>query len=163
MQNHTSKLNSLARQLNRKMLWLSLIGVTGLAGVFILSLVVILQQNYQQLRQASANALETFDLFFLELKSDLLATSASLDTSNNVNNLLRKMRMRNRNVLQVQLLNQDGKAIASTGFGQQQPIQIPELAWLSIRGQVGQIYISPLQLDANTTYVDMATVVTIST
>ena len=161
MRHRSKPLDSLARQLTRKVLWLSLMGLVGLGGGVILSLVVTLQHVQQRLERASITAARTFDPLFLELKSDLLATSASLSSGHNVENLLRQMRSRNRYLLQVQMLNQNGDVIAHTGHRQQQQsIQIPESVWSYLRGQVDQIYISPLHFEANTPYVEMATVTT---
>ncbi|MEM9539891.1 MAG: response regulator [Cyanobacteria bacterium P01_E01_bin.42] len=150
---------SLVRQLTRRVIWLSLMGLAGFGGVALLGLRVTLQQVQQRLERMSVVATQTFDPVLLELKSDLLATSASLATSDNTRNLLQQMRSRNRDIVLAELLNLKGQAIARTGRGQQQPILIPDSVLHSLRGQVDRIYISPLEFQGNTPYIEIAALV----
>ena len=159
----SSKRNSLASQLTSRVMWLCAIGLAGLGGVAILSLIVTLQQVQQRLGRASMVAGQAFDSFFLQLKSDLLVTSNDLaagDDRDRIENRLRQLRSRNREVLQLQLLDPQGRAIAASGSPSQQPLQLPESVWPSLRGQMDRLYISPLYFQTGTPSVDIATIVT---
>ncbi|NER81185.1 MAG: PAS domain-containing protein, partial [Leptolyngbya sp. SIO1D8] len=164
MQSPPKPFNSLTRQLTHKILGFSLIGLVGLGGAGLLSLVLTWQRIHHRLEHINQATVQDFERFFVAIKSDLLATSASLaatSTRNDVELLLSQMRSRNPALQQVQLLNQTGEIITYAGHLQQRtPVSIPESARLSLQEQVDAIYISPMQLDNEFPYVEIVTVVT---
>ena len=151
---------SLVRQLTHKVILLGLMGLAGFGGIAILSVLVTLQQVERRLERASATAMRTFDPVLLELKSDLLATSASLATGGDAENLLRQMRSRNRDLLLAELLDLESGAIARSGRRQQPAIQIPDSARSFLRGQIDRVHIGSLNFQDNTPYIEMAALVT---
>ncbi|AFY37908.1 diguanylate cyclase/phosphodiesterase with PAS/PAC sensor(s) [[Leptolyngbya] sp. PCC 7376] len=148
---------SLARQLIRKVLWLSLMGLVGLGGVVTLSLMLTFQQVQQRLEQASLTAANDFDDVFLKLESDLLATSTSLASNGDISKLLSQMRSRNRYLMQAQLLNHSGDLFVSSSRSKRQPINIPFVVQSRLKRNIDQIYISPANLDDNALSVELAT------
>ncbi|MBP0019051.1 MAG: response regulator [Cyanobacteria bacterium SBLK] len=158
---HSSSIpNSLVRQLTHKVIGLSLMGLAGFGGVALLGLLATLQQVQQRLERTSAAAAQTFEPVLLELKSDLLATSASLATNNDTRNLLRQMRSRNRDILLAELLDRNGNAIVGTGRHQQPHIHLHDSVWRSLRGQVDRVHIGSLNFQGNTPYLEMVALVT---
>lgn len=158
---HSSPIpNSLVRQLTRKVIWLSLMGLAGFSGVALLGLLTTLQQVQQRLERASAAATQTFDPVLLELKSDLLATSASLATSNDARSLLQQMRSRNRDILLAELLDRNNNTLVETGRHQQSHIQLHDSVWRSLRRKVDLVHVSSLNFRENTPYIEMVALVT---
>ena len=148
---------SLARQLIRKVLWLSLVGLLGLGGVVTLSLIVTLQQVQQRLERASLTAANDFDDVFLKLESDLLATSTSLASNGDIRTLLGQMRSRNRYLRRVQLLDNNGQVLIDTGRGDLEFVQISAEEKESLQREINEVYISPINLERNPPSVAMAT------
>ncbi len=73
-----STIRSLSRGLTNRVLLLSLIGVLGLAGTIWFSLLSTLSTVQQRLDQTTLEAAGVFDRFFLNIQSDLRATSDGL-------------------------------------------------------------------------------------
>ncbi|MGK7930177.1 MAG: ATP-binding protein [Microcystaceae cyanobacterium] len=147
---------SLVRQLYRKVFWLSCIGVLGLSRIVFCGFNNTVQKVELNLERASYRAANSVDSAFLQVKSELLATSTALDTEGKIQQQLQLMRLRNLDIRQVQLQDPQGNIIATSGETQL-PIQLPASVRSSLKGKIDQVYISSLQFqDDNTVYVDIA-------
>ncbi|NJL90056.1 MAG: PAS domain-containing protein [Coleofasciculaceae cyanobacterium SM2_1_6] len=106
-----SKSQSLTRQVARRGVWLALVAVVGIGGALALSWQNTLQQITRELSQSSFNAANIFDRFFLQLKSELIATSAYLGKTSSSDQVLRQMLPRNRSLMDVLLTDREGKVL----------------------------------------------------
>ncbi|MGB0564314.1 MAG: hypothetical protein ACPGVO_21315 [Spirulinaceae cyanobacterium] len=75
--------DSLSRQVTWRSLVLSVIGVVGLVLAMSLALTTNVERAKRKLDRASTQAALSFDLFILNIQSDLVATGASLSTAAN--------------------------------------------------------------------------------
>ncbi|MFZ9736985.1 MAG: bifunctional diguanylate cyclase/phosphodiesterase [Prochlorotrichaceae cyanobacterium] len=150
---------SLTRQLTRRVLGLSLIGVLGLSSTVFLSAVVTVQQVHRRLQQVSLTTVRTLDPIFLNLTSDLLATAAALSTSQDMNHNLRQLRSRHRNLMEVQWLDLQGHILGSTGRSSHGlvPLTLDLEAKTILMQQQKPIYISALRSQGVPPFVDVAT------
>ncbi|MGA0197733.1 MAG: bifunctional diguanylate cyclase/phosphodiesterase [Prochlorotrichaceae cyanobacterium] len=150
---------SLTRQLTRRVLGLSLIGVLGLSSTVFLSAVVTVQQVHRRLQQASLTTVRTLDPIFLNLTSDLLATAGALSTSQDLDHNLRQLRSRHRNLLEVQWLDLQGNLLASTGRSSSRlvPLTLDPEAKSILTQKQKTIHISPLRFQGVPPFVDVAT------
>ncbi len=156
------KSSSILALLNRRIIMLSLIGLCGFTGVAILSLILSLYTLESRLEEPSVNAVREFDFLLLELKSDFLATSTSLGGDRlDIDSRLRQMRGRNRNLVQVILFDKQGNLISqSNRKTSNTPPQYSPSIFSALKGKVKEIYISPLKIEENKHYIEIATVTT---
>jgi len=150
---------SLTHQLTRRVFGLSLIGVLGLSGTVVLSAVVTVQQAQQRLQQVSLTTVRTLDPIFLNLSSDMLGTAAALSTSQNANDNLRQLRSRQRNIMEVQWIDLQGKSLSMSGRSVHilKTLTLDPQARIMLTQQQKPIYISDLRFQDSTPFVDVAT------
>jgi|GEM_PF-1161610 len=151
---------SLTHQLTRRVFGLTLIGILGLSSTVLLSAVVTVQQVQRRLQQVGLTTVRNLDPIFLDLSSDLLATAAALSTSQDVNNNLRQLRSRQRNIMEVQWLDLQGepKSVTGRSSSQLEPLTLTADARTILAQRQKLIYISPLHFHSSTPFVDVVTV-----
>ena len=155
------KSSSLSKQLTQKVLLLSLIGILGLSSTISLSLQLTLRQVQRRLDQVSLKEARTIDEFFLKIKSDLVATSASLATSNNISEVLRQMLARNLAFLDLILISPDGKVLVQQSrVGRIKQKIIEKQPWQKLPRLHNQIYIGSVNFEQQFPSVDIAVDVT---
>lgn len=122
-----------------------------------MSLTITLRKVHQGLEDTAIEASNSFDSFFLKLKSDLLATREFLGDSNNPQQILRQIEARNLSVFDSIFVDYDGKVLTQSSYPHSPKINhIKEQPWSYIRGSRDQIYISQVQFEGNQPYVQMA-------
>ncbi len=122
-----------------------------------MSLTITLRKVDQGLKDAAMEASNSFDSFFLKLKSDLLATREFLPNSNNPKQILRQIEARNISVFDSIFVDYDGKVLAQSSYGHSPKINdLKEQPWNYIKGSRDQLYISQVQFEGNQPYVQMA-------
>jgi PAS domain S-box-containing protein len=152
---------SLSKQITRRVLLLSLIGVMGLGSTLFLSLLVTLQQVQNRMDQVNVEAVRTFDLFFLEIQSDLLSTSDALAARDDIELVLLQIRARNDSFLDVLYVNFEGTILAQRNApGRPRQARIQERSWLEPPPPFGEAYIGPVGFEGQAPYVDMAVTAT---
>jgi signal transduction histidine kinase/class 3 adenylate cyclase len=133
----------------------SLIGVLGLLATTILTIQMGQAQVHRRLDLAANQAARNFDNFFVELRSDLKATAASLAMSRDAKDLLRSAIGRNRWFLDLMLVAPDGEVVMQRHrFGRPVVSQIEERPWEGI-GR-GEVYIGEVRWEGESQVVDMA-------
>ncbi|MEO1132599.1 MAG: response regulator [Cyanobacteria bacterium J06639_1] len=152
---------SLARQLARRVLVLSALGLFGLGSTFGLSLLLTVQHVEKRLHQAGTQSVLTFDRFLLDLKSDMLATSTAIADRDNIQSILRQLRSRNLAVTQMNLLARDGTLLAQSNrvFQSSEPLDPPpESAEMVDPNE--DVYVSPIQFERDRPFVNVAVIAT---
>ena len=148
---------SLSRSLTRRVLLLSLIGALGLAGTISLGFLVKLNQVQTRMDRINVEATTVFDRFFLDIQSDLKATSDGLATRKDKDSDLLALRTRNRALLDVMFISPDAGIVAQRNApGRQKQTGIKKLEWLKSPIPFGQVVVGPVHFEGNTPYVDMA-------
>lgn len=147
---------SLSRQINRRVLLLSLIALIGLGGTLIESLKRRLDNVHHELVQVNREAAETFDLFILDLKSSLISTGATLHASKDNTTNLRYFISRYPSILELVYLDEQGKPINQIQTFGRVPQRRVSLTWRENTLEPRQINISNLQYEAGNPYVDIA-------
>ena len=153
--------SSLSKSLTRRVQLLGFIGVIGLVCIIALGTVMTYHLVQTRFDNASHEATGVFDRFFLDIQSDLKATSDSLATHPDKNSTLLALTTRNRAFLNVLVLNPDGVILAqrnTLGHLRQTKIEQPE--WLKPLPPVGTVVIGPVRFEGETPCVDMAVTVT---
>ncbi|MEH2193129.1 MAG: ATP-binding protein [Nostoc sp.] len=150
----------LSRQIVTRTLILSLIAIFGIGSTMALGLRATGEKIQRQLDVASAEAARTFDLFLLNIQSDLIATSASLSTTKTattVNDILRSMISRNVSFTNVRLVSLEGKILAQQRrFKEQQETQILQQPWLKVFQKGKLVYNGVVNFNNNFPSLDMA-------
>ena len=148
---------SLSRSLTRRVSLLSLIAAVGLAGTIILGALLVLNQIQTRMDQINAQAINDFDQFFLDIQSDLQATSDGLISRTDKNSALLNLRQRNPAFLEVLLVDSNGKILAQrNAVGHPERTRIEQQEWLESPPGFGEVIIGPVRLEGQTPYVDMA-------
>ncbi|MDB9315087.1 adenylate/guanylate cyclase domain-containing protein [Spirulina sp. CS-785/01] len=125
-----------------------------------LGLTTTVERTKRKLERVNAQAVSTFDLFLLELKSDLVASSASLATTTDKNAVLRSMLSRNPSFLDVFLVSPTGEVnLQQSRVGRSQLSQV-SLSDIPSNLAVNEVYISDVQFDRQSPYIKMAIPVT---
>jgi len=151
--------DSLSKQIALRVLVLSTIGILSLGTAMTLGFMAQLELVSRKLDGVSAKAARTFDLFLLNIKSDLIATSASLTVTSD--EVLRSMLSRNRSFLDILLVNRDGEVLAQQSrVGRPKLSQISAQPWLDSLDKVNQVYTGPVHFENQSPWVEMAIVVT---
>ncbi|MBN1936087.1 MAG: PAS domain S-box protein [Anaerolineae bacterium] len=152
---------SLSKQLTRRVLLLSLIGVVGLGSAIVLSLSITLQHVQTQMDEINIAAARAFDLFFLHIESDLLSTGDALTTYDNVGLVLLQLRARNPSLLDVFLVDFDGTVLAQrNAVGRARQTHSDQQLWLDSPPPFGKVYIGPVRFEEQAPFVDMAATAT---
>ncbi|NEQ77981.1 MAG: response regulator [Okeania sp. SIO2C9] len=155
---------SLRKQITFRVIILSLIAILGITATTLLSLLVTIQQAHQKINHAKVEAATSFNQFFLALESDMVATSAALSTTNNINKInliMNQMRDRNRSFLDLIVVGMDGKVLVQNSrFNRPKQKQISQQPWLSDRGRVESLYISNVKFENQQPYLEIAIAVT---
>lgn len=155
---------SLRKQITFRVIILSLIAILGITATTLLSLLVTIQQAHQKINRAKVEAATSFNQFFLALESDMVATTAALSTTNNVNKInliMNQMRDRNRSFLDLIVVDMDGKVLVQNSrFNRPKQKQINRQPWLSDRGRVESLYISNVKFENQQPYLEVAIAVT---
>ena len=158
------KSTSLRKQITFRVIILSLIAILGITATTLLSLLVTIQQAHQKINRAKVEAATSFNQFFLALESDMVATSAALSKTNNVNKInliMNQMRDRNRSFLDLKVVDMDGKVLVQNSrFNRSKQKQINRQPWLSGRGRVESLYISNVKFENQQPYLEVAIAVT---
>ena len=155
------RLDSLSKQITLRVLILSLMGLIGIATTMTLGLTAQLQQIEKRLEKVSTASARSFDLFFLKTESDLLATSASLAASKNPREVLRSMLSRNPSFVDILLVDLEGAVLAQRSrVGRPKLSQIEKQPWLESQLSVGEVYVSRVNFQERSPWVEMAVVVT---
>ncbi len=158
---------SLTRQLILRVLLLSLIGAFGLGGAVILSWQVTMLQVQNQMNEASVTAARTFDLFFLNLQSSLLATGNILSTHEDADVALLQLQTHSRSILDVLLVDLEGQILGQrNAVGRSKWTEIEREQWLMEPPSFGEVYVTPVNFEEQVPFasegpfVDMAVTVT---
>ncbi|MDB9313556.1 SpoIIE family protein phosphatase [Spirulina sp. CS-785/01] len=152
---------SLTHQITLRVLLLSLIGVLGIGSAILLRFQSTLQQIEKRLSEAAVDATVTFDLFFLNLESELVAISTSLSTSNNTDQVLRQVLSRNLSIVDLIIVTQEGEIIAQQHRSSREKVEQMTLpSWFNKSPQWGEVVYSPVQFDQQSPYLEMAVNVT---
>jgi hypothetical protein len=147
----TSSSESLSKQITRRVLLLSLIGIAGLGCTILLSLMITLQQVQNYMEKVSVEAVRSFDLFFLDVQSDLLATGDSLAARDDIELALLQLRARNTSFLDVLLTDFDGVVLAQrSAVGRPRQTRIERRPWLNSPPPFGEVYIGPVSFEGQT-------------
>lgn len=152
---------SLSGALIRRVGVLSIIGMIGLGGVIILSLLLTMQWVKSDLNQTKIEAANAFDLFFLDIQSDLQATSEGLASHKDISEALLALRIRNNVFLNVLFIDPEGVILAqrsATGHPALTNNIHPE--WIQSPPSLGEIVIGSVGFEGKFPYVDMAVTVT---
>jgi len=138
------------------MLLLSGIGGVGLVMAMSFALLTRVEQAQRSLERVNNEAALSFDLFVLEIQSDVRATSASLATTPNASEILRGLLARNRSLLDVQLIATDGTVLAQRNrVGRPQPAQ-RDHPLLDLDLSRDQVEIGAVGFDGQFPYLDLA-------
>ncbi len=153
---------SLSRRLIGQVLLLSAIGLVSLGSTIVSSLMWSLERAQRNLNEASIAASSSFDLFFLRIGSDLIATSASLTTTSAASDVLRLMKHRNVSFRDLFLVDLEGNVIARENSlvddsSQALPAEQP---WLRELPPIGEVSISSVNFDHGTPTLYMVVTVT---
>ncbi|MEH2244661.1 hybrid sensor histidine kinase/response regulator [Nostoc sp.] len=150
----------LSREIVTRTLILSLIGIFGIGSTMTLGLKATVEKIQRQLDIASAEAARTFDLFLLNVQSDLIATSASISTTKTtttINDILRSMVSRNVSFTDVKLVSLKGKILAQQRrFRQRQETQVLQQPWLKVFKEGKLVYNGFVNFDNHFPSLDMA-------
>ncbi len=147
---------SLNQQINRRVLLLSLIAFLGLGGTLVEGTKRQINQVHHQLENLNYSAVETLDLFILDLESSLLSTGETLHTSQNPNTNLRYFISRYPSLQELIYLNNQGQIIyQAQAFGQPNRDANYSIAWLTQPPEVGHFSISDLQYSGSQPYIEI--------
>lgn len=151
----------LSRQLFRRILILSLIGVFGLIFAVSVTLFSTLRNIESELTSTGQTAAHTFDQFLSELGSDLLATGDAVLQADDTNSIFRHALERQFAIFELILLDPQGEILAQRRrAGTSEITQITEQPWLATI-QTGQVYIGSVDFEEfGVPFVDMAVPVT---
>ncbi|MGD8834050.1 MAG: ATP-binding protein, partial [Desulfobacteraceae bacterium] len=153
---------SLSRQLTRRVLVLSLIGVVGLAGILILGLWLTVHQVQRHMDEINNRAVSTFDRFFLELNGHLLTNADALAmTTAGTDRMLLQLLARSEPIMDVLLVDFNGKIL----FQRNDPARpkrtaIAQPQWLAAPPVFGEILVSPVGFEGKTPIIEMVCTVT---
>ena len=103
---------SIAISITRRVLLLSLVGGIGLVSILFMGLWITLDQVQARMDKINTEAINTFDHFFLDIQSNLQATSDGLAAREDKNSELLNLHMRNSAFLDVIFINSDGTIAA---------------------------------------------------
>jgi len=152
---------SLSKQLTRRVFLLSLIGIMGLVGTIILGLLFTLQQIQTQMDDINVEAARAFDMFFLNLQSDLLASGDSLVSNGDADLALLQIRARNNSILDVLLVDFEGTVLAQrNAVGRPKQTDIGQPSWLESPPPFGEVYVGPVGFEGQAPFVDIAVTAT---
>ncbi|NEO27272.1 MAG: HAMP domain-containing protein, partial [Kamptonema sp. SIO4C4] len=151
---------SLSRNIARRVLVLSIITILALVTAMTLGLATTVERTKRKLERVNAQAISSLDLFLLELKSDLVASSASLATTTDQAAVLRSMLSRNPSFLDIFLVRPSGKVQI-----QQSRVGRPKVSQVSLSSipedlAVNEVQISEVQFDRQSPYMEMVIPVT---
>ena len=152
---------SLSELVIQRVLLISLIAIVGLGSTIVLSSWVTLLRVQSRIDDISVEAARTFDMFFLDIRSDLSATSDGLTIHPDVDLALLQLRARNQSFLDVLFVNLDGTVLAQrSALGRPQRAVIEQQSWLLNPPAFGGAYIGPVEFEGQAPYVDMAVTAT---
>jgi len=153
--------SSLSRSIIRRIGSLSLLIIIGTIIVIVLGLLLTLNQVDATMSEIKIEAASAFDLFFLKIQSDLLATSNGLAEHDDKNSALLALRIRNNTFLDVLFISPDGNILAQrNAVGRPTRTDIEDLEWLMSPPPFGEVAIGPVRFERQTPYVDMAVTAT---
>ena len=153
-----SQSQSLSKQLTRKVLLLSIIGVLGLGSTIAVTLSRQVLSIQRRLEGVNAIATESFDLFFLSLQSDLISIAGAIGHSNNIDQNLRDLLARHPELLEVRWLDQQGRLQKYRGkFSNRliDNVRLPQ--WLAEKPAIGTTAIGPILYEAQQPYAEILT------
>jgi len=151
----------ISRSITRRVGLLSGIGIAGAIASIILSLYVTLNWVEKRFAESKTEAANTFDLFFLTIQRDLLATSQGLAEHDDINFELLALRTRNSAFLDVILTGLDDEILYQRNmFGRPDRADIDVSGWLDESPRFGEVAIGPVRFEGQTPYVEMAVAVT---
>ncbi|MFK8183790.1 MAG: ATP-binding protein [Phormidesmis sp.] len=157
----SSKRQSLSKQLTRKVLLLSVIGVLGLGSTIMVTLSHHLLSVQRQLEGANAIAAESFDLFFLKLQSDLTSLASTIEYSSNVDQNLRDFLARHPGLQGIRFIDANGQLRAHRStFSNRLHSEDGLPDWLSTSLRTGDIAIGRVERDGPQPYTEVVTPVT---
>lgn len=143
---------------------LSIIGVVGLILAMSFALTTNVERAKRKLDRASTQAVLSFDLFILNIRSDLVATGASLSTATNTQvekAVLRQMHIRNTSALDILLVDLDGNIqLQQSRVGRQRLEAIPNQDLFEAVLNAKQVVIDEVGFENRFPYLDMAVPVT---
>ncbi|NEO87416.1 MAG: HAMP domain-containing protein [Spirulina sp. SIO3F2] len=153
--------DSLSRQVTWRILLLSVIGVIGLVLAMSLALTTNIERVKRKLDRASTQAVLSFDLFILNIRSDLVATGASLSTATNSQAVLRQMHVRNTSALDILLLDLEGNIkVQQSRVGRRRQNQVPNPTLFEEVLAKNGVVIDAVGFENRFPYLDMAVPVT---
>ncbi|MCW6035293.1 HAMP domain-containing protein [Spirulina subsalsa FACHB-351] len=147
--------DSLSQQITRRVILLSLTALLGLLTAMSLGLTTSVERVKRKLDRAGAQVARNVDLALLDIKSDLVATSASLAVSNNRDQIIRTMLQRNPEFFAIWLTAPDGTILEY----HHQDARIHPLTRyenLEINSHKG-VQLSPIQFAEDSPYVYLST------
>ncbi|WP_017303304.1 adenylate/guanylate cyclase domain-containing protein [Spirulina subsalsa] len=147
--------DSLSQQITRRVILLSLTALLGLLTAMSLGLTTSVERVKRKLDRAGAQAARNVDLALLDIKSDLVATSASLGVSNNRGQIIQTMLQRNPEFFAIWLTTPDGTILEQHHQGATvHPFTRHEnLETYSHKA----VQLSPIQFADNSPYIDLST------
>ncbi|MBX2864417.1 MAG: response regulator [Leptolyngbyaceae cyanobacterium MAG.088] len=147
---------ALNQQINRRVLLLSLIAFLGLGGTLVEGVRRQINQVHHHLENLNYSAVETLDLFILDLESSLLNTGETLHTSQNQQLNLRYFISRYHSLQELIYLNNQGEIIhQAQAFGQPSRSANYVIPWLSKPPEVRHISISDPQYSGTQPYIEV--------
>lgn len=155
------KRQSLSKQLTRKVLLLSVIGVLGLGSTIVTTLSRQILSVQRQLEVANSVAAESFDLFFLRLQSDLTSVASTIEYSENVNQSLRDFLARHPGLQGIRFIDASGEVLAHRSTFSNRLHSADGLPnWLTTAPKVGEIAIGHVEHNGSQPYTEIVTPVT---
>lgn len=149
--------DSLKRQIQWRILGLSVIGLVGLALAMSLAVITNVERVKRKLDRASTSAALKFDLFVLNIQSDLVATGASLGTATEPQAVLRQMHIRNTSALDIVLVDAQGQIqLQQSRVGRDRQTQVPNPELLRQVIERGQVTIGDVGFENYFPYLDIA-------
>ena len=154
-------LQSLTRSLTRRVRILTLIGALALAATTALGLWMTLDMVQDRMDRISAEACSGFDRFFLDIQSDLRATSDGLADRADLGQALAGLQTRNQAVLDLTFRSASGAIRGQRhGLSRPGPVAPAAAAWVPGPLAFGQVATSPVHFEGPRPYLEMATPVT---
>jgi len=148
---------SLSAQLLRQVAILGFIAIVGVLSAVILGITATLVQSQQDLQHTSANAARTFDLFWQDMYSDLVAVGDSVTLVEDTDELFRAALDRHPPIFDIKLVNSQGNILAQRQrVGTSAVRQLAQQPWLNsvLRGE---LYLGPVDSsEYGVPFIDMA-------
>lgn len=150
-------LRSLGMRLRVRVIILSLIALIGILLVIVSSSMVWLLLAHREIVMESEQAAREFDLFMVEIRSDLTGVGDALAVIDDQNHILRDLLARHPAIFEVSVIDPDGQTILQRRrVGLHGLIQYDQQPWLEAV-QAGNIYWSEVNTDEfGVPFIDIA-------